>query len=104
MGTEKDKVMSVGTEKKPKIRETELKKLKEEVDEVMNKRMGDSEKYDIDDVIRIDEINEEIGEMYRILELKKNIKNLYKRKGERLMNKLNDERDIEKRRNLGELK
>ena len=96
--------MSVGTEKKPKIRETELKKLKEEVDEVMNKRMGDSEKYDIDDVIRIDEINEEIGEMYRILELKKNIKNLYKRKGERLMNKLNDERDIEKRRNLGELK
>ena len=96
--------MSVGTEKKPKLREEELKKIKEEVDEVMNKRMEDCEKYDSLDVVRIDEINEEIGEMYRILELKKNIKNLYKRKGERLMNKLNDERDIEKRRNLGELK
>lgn len=95
--------MSVGTEKKPKLREEELKKIKEEVDEVMNKRMEDCEKYDSLDVVRIDEINEEIGEMYRILELKKNIKNLYKRKGERLMNKLNDERDIEKRRNLGEL-
>ena len=96
--------MSVGTEKKPKLREEELKKIKEEVDEVMNKRMEDCEKYDSLDVVRIDEINEEIGEMYRILELKKNIKNLYKRKGERLMDKLNDERDIEKRRNLGELK
>lgn len=94
--------MSVESEKKPKLREEEMKKIKEEVNEVMNKRMGDCEKYSLEDVIRIDEINEEIGEMYRILEMKKQIKNLYKRKGERMMNKLNRERDIEK--SLSELK
>ena len=54
--------MSVESEKKPKLREEEMKKIKEEVNEVMNKRMGDCEKYSLEDVIRIDEINEEIGE------------------------------------------
>ena len=95
--------MSVEIEKKPKVREEELKKIKEEVDREMNKRICESEKYDSLDVMRMDEINEEIGEMYRILEVKKEIKNLYKRKGERLLHKLNVERDIEERRKESEM-
>ena len=87
--------MSV-TEKRIMEIEKELKEIKKEIDEMINKMITDDEKYDSIDVYMIDEINEEIGECFILLELAKSYKNLYRRKEERLMNKLNAEREREK--------